>query len=917
VQVRDEGKYSQPSVFLSTSGSLGISLLRPVFLEGAGTQRRRRMTASKSLRTVHCLLLAILIVCLISPTLTGDIMTEVARTAIPGVPLKVARTAPIPHQTSGQPGGLAATRVTCDTWALPAERVEAIVKGRFDGRAPGVEIGDGSETISGKLSFKIPLDGGFPQGALATNPLYLNSGILNQPIVDLGTVTVALSYGGYIPAGAAVTGLEYRMQIEHPGDPADFFAGDYEIYLFSGGGAREHLVYDNLGGHTDGGFDDDPEDDSDIYLNWRVTNYFNGESLDQEWGVWIDDIYAGDYGILRYLEFNIYWEILPNLTSHTPSGWDGPIVASSVPGTNTDGPFLQAGDSTYIDWSMACYDADVSDTFFIFMYVDEIFVQAWFTDDIYAGWHGGATDFKHVFDVGPHEVCFEVDTFDDILESDETDNYFCREFYWQPPHDWGDAPDPPYLTLIGADGARHVIDGPWLGNESEPPDSDPDGQPDAAATGDDSDGNDDENGVEIPDLVPGAVSNIIVEVFDGGTGTGGILDAWIDFDGDGVWSAGEKIHSDWLPGGMHTLPVSTPGDAMPGQTFGRFRFSVEGGLEPTGPAQSGEVEDHEVWIVEEQQFKWLQPPDLGETGIDIHATRIVVLADDYLCTEPGHVVEIWIWGSWLDDYLPAGDPAAVDFTLSFHSDIPADMNPDGYSIPGELLWHATFAAGEFAVSPEATGLLEGWMIPPQNYWFPADTTCWLYRFFVPAEEAFCQWGTELEPVVYWLDVQAYPLDPEATFGWKTSLEHWNDDAVWGEGSEPFAGPWSELRYPPAHPYHPQSIDLAFSLRSEPAAGVPDERKHGNSGLYQNEPNPFTERTIISYSLAESGPVKLEIFNVMGRVVSTLVDAVRPAGLHSAVWTGVDDKNRQLPAGIYFCRLTVGRQTDTRKMLYLK
>lgn len=95
------------------------------------------MTASKSLRTVYCLLLAVLTVCLISPALAGDTKIEVARTAIPGVPLEVARTAPIPHQTSGQIGEPAATRVTCDTWGLPAERVEAIVKGRFDGRAPG------------------------------------------------------------------------------------------------------------------------------------------------------------------------------------------------------------------------------------------------------------------------------------------------------------------------------------------------------------------------------------------------------------------------------------------------------------------------------------------------------------------------------------------------------------------------------------------------------------------------------------------------------------------------------------------------------------------------------------------------------------------------------------------------------------
>jgi hypothetical protein len=67
------------------------------------------------------------------------------------------------------------------------------------------------------------------------------------------------------------------------------------------------------------------------------------------------------------------------------------------------------------------------------------------------------------------------------------------------------------------------------------------------------------------------------------------------------------------------------------------------------------------------------------------------------------------------------------------------------------------------------------------------------------------------PVVYWLDVSAEPLDPAARFGWKTSFQHWNDDAVWGFGPEPYPGPWNELRYPLGHQQQGESIDLAFRL----------------------------------------------------------------------------------------------------------
>ncbi len=51
----------------------------------------------------------------------------------------------------------------------------------------------------------------------------------------------------------------------------------------------------------------------------------------------------------------------------------------------------------------------------------------------------------------------------------------------------------------------------------------------------------------------------------------------------------------------------------------------------------------------------------------------------------------------------------------------------------------------------------------------------------------------------------------AQFGWKTSTQHWNDDAVWGQGIEPYTGPWIEMRYPQNHQLAGQSIDLAFRI----------------------------------------------------------------------------------------------------------
>ncbi len=210
-----------------------------------------------------------------------------------------------------------------------------------------------------------------------------------------------------------------------------------------------------------------------------------------------------------------------------------------------------------------------------------------------------------------------------------------------------------------------------------------------------------------------------------------------------------------------------------------------------------------------QGQKWLQPPDLTPMGMDVNATIPLILADDFLCTEPGPITEIHVWGSWLNDILPI-DPGNVNFVLSIHTDIPANPPDQPFSMPGEIIWLGHYAAGSFMFGPYAEELAEGWFDPAQQLYLPlGDTRCWHYIFPVPEGE-LVQMGTPDNPVVYWLDVQALPQEG-AMFGWKTSMLHWNDDAVWGLGNEPYLGPWSELRYPDMHPYHPQSIDLAFAL----------------------------------------------------------------------------------------------------------
>ena len=142
---------------------------------------------------------------------------------------------------------------------------------------------------------------------------YISSGVVNDPIPDNGWAWrwIQVGAGSEAPSGSVTTNLKYRLRIHNDSNPANFYCGDYEIYLSSeaqGGGSPTHLVYDNLGGATDGGFDDDAADDSDIYLNLRETAFFNGEDPNQQWYVYVIDNWSGDSGFLHYIEFDVYWE---------------------------------------------------------------------------------------------------------------------------------------------------------------------------------------------------------------------------------------------------------------------------------------------------------------------------------------------------------------------------------------------------------------------------------------------------------------------------------------------------------------------------------------------------------------------------------------------------------------------------------
>ena len=85
-------------------------------------------------------------------------------------------------------------------------------------------------------------------------------------------------------------------------------------------------------------------------------------------------------------------------------------------------------------------------------------------------------------------------------------------------------------------------------------------------------------------------------------------------------------------------------------------------------------------------------------------------------------------------------------------------------------------------------------------------------------------------------------------------------------------------------------------------------------LGQNYPNPFNPSTVIPYQLPVSAHVRLEVFNLLGQRLATLVDGMRPAGVHMAQWDATDAAGRAVSAGVYIYRLSSNDQTESRRMV---
>ncbi len=118
------------------------------------------------------------------------------------------------------------------------------------------------------------------------------------------------------------------------------------------------------------------------------------------------------------------------------------------------------------------------------------------------------------------------------------------------------------------------------------------------------------------------------------------------------------------------------------------------------------------------------------------------------------------------------------------------------------------------------------------------------------------------------------------------------------------------------PYVESTEINVIAFGEELGAGEPDVPVFVNE-LKGNYPNPFNPETTISFSLAAKSDVRIDVFNILGQKVKTLVSGQMEAGSHKIVWQGKDQYDHQVGSGVYFYKMKTGRYTSVKKMLLIK
>ena len=207
------------------------------------------------------------------------------------------------------------------------------------------------------------------------------------------------------------------------------------------------------------------------------------------------------------------------------------------------------------------------------------------------------------------------------------------------------------------------------------------------------------------------------------------------------------------------------------------------------------------------QIIYQQPPSASTATFAVYDTVPRILADDFPITQTTEVTDLHVFGSWLNDNLPAAGFSDVNFALSLHTD-------NGLS-PGlpvnPPIWQSTAPPTPMAASFVATTLGQAFFDPATSSFIGTTNTIYEYNFTLLTP-------VTLTPGTYWLDVQAQPGPSNngvtPIFGWDTTLpaNNFGSEAAWGNAAYGSYPPtWTPTGPNPLGP----GFGLAFAITGKP------------------------------------------------------------------------------------------------------
>ena len=250
--------------------------------------------------------------------------------------------------------------------------------------------------------------------------------------------------------------------------------------------------------------------------------------------------------------------------------------------------------------------------------------------------------------------------------------------------------------------------------------------------------------------------------------------------------------------------------------------------------------------------------------------------------------------------------AIISIFNSIHSDLLAQYNPD-FTVPinvkiGNNQFELKIGCRENATNGFDNGL-DVITAPPG---FNAYAYFWINEFPNILKEDYRKSGQEAQ---WSLHIANAASD--------SSFLSWDSKELIGEDQLFLNNSINMLIDTTASFFGNQHIIITYQPNTSSVEKSYGETTKRSFRLYQNYPNPFNPTTTIKYQLHKDGKVTLQIYDVLGRLVRTLVNMKQAAGYYDLCWDGKNDRGQSVPAGLYFYGIQAGEFRAVKKLLLIK